>query len=268
MKTHITDLLRASCPGSIGTRNKGSRKAAFTLIELLVVIAIIAILAAILFPVFARARENARRASCTSNLKQLGLGIMQYVQDYDNFYPNTGSGNSDPSVTLVNNASGFGLWKVYTYPYVKSVQIYQCPSGINQNVGIYDTSYGRLSFPENFSYGVNELVVKPAANPPASGYSPLNIAKVGRSSELAMLADATFTIWNNPNRVYNANASSTTGPPLNADPTLCRHFEGAVIGFADGHCKYLLQKNMAPLVASPNTFQFGLAYDPNDPRLN
>src|SRR4028118_675254 len=61
----------------------------FTLIELLVVIAIIAILAAILFPVFSRARENARRASCMSNLKQIGLGVMQYVQDYDERYPSS-----------------------------------------------------------------------------------------------------------------------------------------------------------------------------------
>ncbi len=64
-----------------------SRKTAFTLIELLVVIAIIAILAAILFPVFARARENARRSSCTSNQKQIGLGILQYLQDYDENFP-------------------------------------------------------------------------------------------------------------------------------------------------------------------------------------
>ena len=78
-----------------------SRKRAFTLIELLVVIAIIAILAAILFPVFARARENARRASCLSNLKQIGLGVMQYNQDYDGHYP-----PNFPRDTSNSNTSG------------------------------------------------------------------------------------------------------------------------------------------------------------------
>src|SRR5687767_1588685 len=71
----------------LDSRNARSRKVGFTLIELLVVIAIIAILAAILFPVFARARENARRASCQSNLKQLGLSFAQYTQDFDERYP-------------------------------------------------------------------------------------------------------------------------------------------------------------------------------------
>ncbi|RYF37083.1 MAG: DUF1559 domain-containing protein, partial [Cytophagaceae bacterium] len=67
---------------------------AFTLIELLVVIAIIAILAAILFPVFARARENARKTSCLSNMKQMGLGIVQYTQDYDGTYPQNYNGST------------------------------------------------------------------------------------------------------------------------------------------------------------------------------
>src|SRR6476646_9508495 len=92
----------------------------FTLIELLVVIAIIAILAAILFPVFGRARENARRSSCQSNLKQIGLGVIQYTQDYDERMP-TNSLGIGPSIQIV-------IWPQMVQPYLKSTQIFQCPS--------------------------------------------------------------------------------------------------------------------------------------------
>ena len=95
-------------------------KSAFTLIELLVVIAIIAILAAILFPVFARARENARRSSCQSNLKQIGLGVLQYAQDYDERMPST----------RINNLN----WEVNIQPYVKSYQLFACPSNTRNTV--------------------------------------------------------------------------------------------------------------------------------------
>ena len=95
----------------------------FTLIELLVVIAIIALLAAILFPVFARARENARRATCQSNLKQIGLGLIQYCQDNDetlptDYYP---SGRAN------------GTWRTCIMPYIKSTQIFVCPSETTKN---------------------------------------------------------------------------------------------------------------------------------------
>lgn len=91
-------------------------RTAFTLIELLVVIAIIAILAAILFPVFARARENARRASCQSNLKQIGIGIQQYVADYDGQIP--------PQQLLTPTV----FWPTLLLPYIKSNQLFTCPS--------------------------------------------------------------------------------------------------------------------------------------------
>jgi prepilin-type N-terminal cleavage/methylation domain-containing protein/prepilin-type processing-associated H-X9-DG protein len=106
-------------------------KNAFTLIELLVVIAIIAILAAILFPVFAKVRENARRTTCASNLRQLGLGMMQYTQDSDEIYPglNPGIWGHWPHAVLSDYQSynTYPGWESAIYPYVKSVGAYQCP---------------------------------------------------------------------------------------------------------------------------------------------
>ena len=102
---------------------KLNTRAGFTLIELLVVIAIIAILAAILFPVFAKVREKARQTSCASNEKQIGLAFQQYVQDSDEQFP-------------VISAVGNGLasnWAQELYPYIKSTGVFKCPSNPNAN---------------------------------------------------------------------------------------------------------------------------------------
>src|ERR1700712_4301073 len=93
------------------------RQRGFTLIELLVVIAIIAILAAILFPVFAKAREKARQTACISNMKQMGLGFMMYVQDNDEAFPSSAY-------------YGYG-WGGKIYPYVKSKPVYTCPDDLH-----------------------------------------------------------------------------------------------------------------------------------------
>ncbi len=107
----------------------GRRNAAFTLIELLVVIAIIAILAAILFPVFAKAREKARQTTCVSNMKQLGLALLQYLQDSDEVNPY----RTYPSVSNYS-------WKNVLYPYVKTSAVYVCPDNPNSAINDYDSN--------------------------------------------------------------------------------------------------------------------------------
>ncbi len=111
----------------------------FTLIELLVVIAIIAILAAILFPVFAQARESARMTSCLSNMKQIGLGFQMYTQDYDEVFPLNRSEDWNNKVT-------YGNWKHLIQPYIKNYQIYRCPSNpasqVLDELSLYPSGYG------------------------------------------------------------------------------------------------------------------------------
>jgi prepilin-type N-terminal cleavage/methylation domain-containing protein/prepilin-type processing-associated H-X9-DG protein len=127
-----------------------SQKRGFTLIELLVVIAIIAILAAILFPVFQKVRENARRASCESNMKQLGLAIIQYTQDTDEQMP---SGRFIPGIdnTTNNTPNGAG-WAGQVYTYVKSTGVFKCP---DDSTGVGATTNGYTAQPVSYAFNEN-----------------------------------------------------------------------------------------------------------------
>ena len=192
----------------------------FTLIELLVVIAIIAILAAILFPVFARARENARRSSCQSNLKQLGLGIIQYTQDYDEKYPSGEMGYNNPGTGAVQ-----ATWDTVVQPYIKSSQIIVCPSdsaGTSPPAGhpIYGANAKR-------SYSaIHQVFGNLGAN-----QQPLSLAAVPASSMTIMLAERDqFFPSSNWTAYSYFNAIAPSQLPF-------RHLETGTFLYADGHVK-------------------------------
>ena len=135
-----------------------SSKCAFTLIELLVVIAIIAILAAILFPVFAQAREKARQTSCASNLNQLGLSILQYTQDFDERFP------------LTNVAPNCDNWAQAVYPYVKSEEVFECPDNLDAGRFNPTNTWGSGN-PNNSWMGATNWEPGSQAIPPSYGMS-------------------------------------------------------------------------------------------------
>ena len=165
---------------------------AFTLIELLVVIAIIAILAAILFPVFAKVREKARQTSCTSNLKQLGLAFMQYQQDSDEYLPPTFYGTAQ-------------CWAGKIYPYVKSAGVYHCP---DDSTGTYKPAVGNAAVP--VSYAMNNDLT-PGSQGTIFGPS-YTLAHFNAPANIVML----FEVTGAPVDVTTPDESSvngTTAPP-------------------------------------------------------
>jgi len=223
----------------------------FTLIELLVVIAIIAILAAILFPVFSRARENARRSSCASNVKQISLAFIQYTQDYDERYPLTTftSGQSTPGST----------WAGSVQSYIKNTQVYRCPSDSSarwNNASLppdgtppYTTSYLLNAWMGSTSqYGKIAAIQNPAqviyvaessvnVGDPAA---PQSFDRGGRdhfhpfywgSAPESISGFMTSQTWN-----------GATGATKELD--LTRHLEGANYGYVDGHVKWQKWSNL------------------------
>lgn len=161
---------------------RSAKPTGFTLIELLVVIAIIAILAAILFPVFARARENARRSSCQSNMKQFGLAFMQYIQDYDEKY-HTGVHALPFASYGTTSYTGVG-WGVKLFPYAKTLGLYKCPSDPTKARNDYsDVVNGVTYFPQVVSYAFNSALCQL----PVNGGIDRNVASLNASAKTVLL---------------------------------------------------------------------------------
>jgi prepilin-type N-terminal cleavage/methylation domain-containing protein/prepilin-type processing-associated H-X9-DG protein len=202
-----------------------SKVKAFTLIELLVVIAIIAILAAILFPVFGRARENARRSSCMSNLKQIGLGLVQYSQDYD-----------ERMVPVGRTAVGYHAGR-YLDPYIKSQQIWKCPSSTRNPNAVWTD----FTYPDYIgNYGIMALTENTTAGPGYSAY-PVSIAAIQNTATTIAFGESTSTT--------SVGSQAFTAPPtLPANWTRLNktiHLEMANYLFADGHVKSLKEGSLS-----------------------
>ncbi len=229
------------------------RRSGFTLIELLVVIAIIAILAAILFPVFARARDRARQASCSSNMRQIGLGILMYAQDYDEMLPGFKIYWAPPD----SNRRGDG-WYEGIEPYTRNEQISICPSGQ------YSQTFGRGDLPNatgfwgrtiTASYGV------PAQDSTcrdvlgnlgtAWNYYPpgRRLAEATRPSETVILFESNHN-WTQQTSGYGYDNSGNLRP-IGADGSRGRHtFRHSMqmnVVFMDGHVRSMHPGDMANL---------------------
>ena len=192
----------------------------FTLIELLVVIAIIAILAAILFPVFARAREKARQTSCLSNVKQIALGALMYCQDYDERFPNYAQG----SYTV----NPWVFWPHQFQPYINNWQIYRCPSSPYAGT----MTYHGTAYPLRPSYGVTNDLWKTSRM----------LAEITSPAEKFMMFDSNHPALGDVRAILTASKCGEWSCGLMVRDThawLVPHNGGCNIGFCDGHAKWL-----------------------------
>lgn len=212
---------------------------AFTLIELLVVIAIIAILAAILFPVFAQAREKARATTCLSNLKQIGLATMQYVQDFDECFPIGNAGTVSPYSPA--DGATVSNWNAAIYPYEKSVAVNNCPSA-PINAGIPPQANSSASYDYNGLLGF----LIPTMSPPNTGAGVPNPQPIGSYGEIKRPADV--MMWQDQALTWSRcqAAPRWTGgrwqDPISSDLGKYNaqlHNGGYNIAYADGHAKWI-----------------------------
>jgi prepilin-type N-terminal cleavage/methylation domain-containing protein len=196
-------------------RATSTTRSGFTLIELLVVIAIIAILASMLFPAFSRAREQARKTVCVSNLKQIGLGIMQYTQDYDERYPIGYPFWHDPAPA---NQKEF-----LVDPYIKSVQIWDCPSwkGVYSGSAAYIGNYSFLTLSDNNVVGVPGIL---------EAYS---LAALNTPTEYPLLFCGIA-----PQQVGTGDSKMTAHAGVTDIAWKGGQLAGDSILYADGHAKY------------------------------
>jgi len=219
----------------------------FTLIELLVVIAIIAILAAILFPVFARAREKARQSSCLSNVRQMSNATMMYLQDYDERFPGgliVTNGTAQGPVSQSSYFTAYWLTADLIHPYVKNREIFFCPSGDKGSVYSCDYGFNRRLCPDMRPAGTQGILLGDI-KAPAELFLCLDSGCYMVSESNITAASGSFWYvpgtWD-PVRDPEGDGYNTTYPltgKVQTDYKIGRHNKGCNVGFADGHAKWL-----------------------------
>ena len=196
-------------------------KHGFTLIELLVVIAIIAILAAILFPVFAQARSKARQTTCLSNVRQFGLAMDMYVQDYDEVM--ILSGQRPPSGKTPDTAP---IWPAYLAAYARNEGIFVCPDA--KAKGRYATTWAQRG---ELPYGLNRDMEDRNTN------LPYCLGVFEEPSRTIWLADSAAGPTGNPDKMRGFQVTADREPDTQA-AIASRHNDGTNVGFLDGHAKW------------------------------
>jgi prepilin-type N-terminal cleavage/methylation domain-containing protein/prepilin-type processing-associated H-X9-DG protein len=206
-------------------RPSPDRRRGFTLIELLVVIAIIAILAAILFPVFAKARERGRTTSCGSNLRNLGIAVLAYTQDHDEQFPLTAYPKSQ---------FDFTTWNELTHPYARSTQIWHCPSSDVRK----EDQGGKVT--THFGFNVRYLTTIEPDFSNAAEHEALSLADVKQPAETVMLGDAKASMeesWCGDDGRYLLPPSGSDAHCWGRPHFL--HDGGSNLFWADGHVKWM-----------------------------
>lgn len=218
----------------------------FTLIELLVVIAIIAILAAILFPVFAQAREKARQTQCMNNLKQMATGVISYIQDYDERFP---MAVYAPTIGRNGQQCAFTLFDAI-FPYIKNLDITKCPSEPNAlylNAGFRAVlNMPTCNLPEAISYMYNYDLLPPGRtpieqNPPAVSRGTVSIAEVELVAETVVNFDGDLALGGTGSLLQRKPDDSTIFLIV---PVRARHNEFVQANFADGHAKAIKARKL------------------------
>jgi len=216
----------------------------FTLIELLVVIAIIAILAAILFPVFAQAREKARTTSCLSNMKQIGLAHLMYVQDYDEAFAAVYNDGM-----IESGLSGYRrfIWADAIRPYIKNRDIFKCPTGYPATINL-DPVGGQTTPQDNVQGTRYQMNMVHGWNWPegtvADGYYPITLAKARLPAQTALISESSnawWTHWHNSNAAWCRTGLAGGDMYLLGvlgETTFPRHQQGTNMTFMDGHAKF------------------------------